>query len=431
MRIRNSALVGTALLASAAPIFAAEFQIAGDAGIGRSNNITRSAADERSATIRSLGLLFSLSERTRRVDLSATGDLSFLDYAGQVYDSEVTGSALGRVRLGLVEEHLAWVVEDNFGQTRQDLFSAPNPANRENVNYFSTGPDVSLPVGPTTDVILQGRAALVDYQQTPADSKRLSYLGAVERQLSGGGRLSLNVSNEQIDGRDGSLTPSYDRGAAYLRYALSGSRTSLSVDVGGNRVHGEVQTASGAMLRLALGRSIGTLSRVTLTAGRQLTDSGNSLAPQAANQLPPPNTGAGALTQEAQPFVGQHVNLAWAVTGRFSTLGFSAGIADENYGGGPGNDRQLWQLSMEGTRQFGPRAQVTAEVRFNSSDYDLQPGDNHELGYEAALHWRIGRRLGLVLSGEHFTYYSNLVAGKAAETRLWLRLRYGNDASTR
>src|SRR5690606_20595070 len=130
----------------------AEFET--ELGVGRSTNFARSAITPQDATLKSAGLRFSLLEDTRRVDADLVGDVSLIDYNGSRYSSEVTGSVAGRLGVTLIDDRLRWVVEDSFGQARQDLFTVPTPDNREQVNYFSTGPDVRIGLGAHSTALL-------------------------------------------------------------------------------------------------------------------------------------------------------------------------------------------------------------------------------------------------------------------------------------
>lgn len=406
---------------------AASIEVEGNAGIGRSDNIARTPDNERSATIRSVGVRFSALEQRRRLDADLIGDLSLLDYAGHLYPAEVIGSAAGRLRFGLIEDRLHWVVEDHFGQTRQDLFSAPSPANRENVNFFSTGPDLRLALGSANSLLLGGRYTRVDYEHGPADSERFGGWLALERMLSSTARASVNVSTERIEPRGAALTPAYDRSAAYARYALTGRRTSFSLDAGGNRVSGDGSGESGLLLRVELGRDVGGLSRLTLRAGHELTDSGASLGPS-GEQLAMPSLETGSVIQTSQPYTSRYVGADWRITGRRTTLGFSATWSDEDYAGAGATDLRRVAFGASLERTLGARTSARLGVLHNRNDFKAAGGVTEDTTYSAALSWAAGRRLGVEVAGDYYGYSSELLAD-AHEVRYWLRLRYGNRIS--
>jgi hypothetical protein len=394
------------------------------AAVGRTDNLTRATTDEQDATLASAGLGFSVLHETRRVTTDLFGELQFMEYGGDEYSSEVIGNAAGRVSLGLVQDRLRWVVEDNFGQTRRDLFSVPTPDNRENVNVFSTGPDLRLQMGSATSLVIGGRYSRVDYESADASSTRAGGWIAAERELPSGALVSLNVAGEQIDPEAASGVPEYDRTLAAVRFELEGARSSVTIDVGANRVKGGGIDDTGALLRFELARRIGRLSTISLSAGQELTDAGNSMR-LGEGQLSAPVVGTDSALQTAQPYTSRYAELAWTASGRFTSLGLSGGIIDEDYEGAAAPDRQLMALGLRGSRRLGARTEVSAGVAYNSSDFDVAASDNDDLTYTAAVSWRLGRRLRMEVSGEHYDYSSDVAGTDTSETRYWLRLRFG------
>ena len=396
-----------------------------NAGVGRTDNIARVADDEQDATITSVGLQLAVLEDTRRFDADLVGDFTWMDYSGDVFSSELIGNANGRLAIDLFPERLRWTVQDNFGQTRRDLFSVPTPLNRENVNYFATGPDLQFRLGGATTLLLGGRYVRVDFEESPGDSRRTSgWLGA-EREMSGTARLSLNVSAEHVKSLSDVAIPSYDRAAAYVGYALEGARTSFSFNVGGNRVKGGDLDDSGALARLELGRAAGQRSRLTLRLGHELTDSGSLMGQQADGELPMPGSGTDALIQAAQPYTRNYAELGWVITGRRTSVGVSGGWSDEDYAGSDNTDRQRLTAGLNVSRVLTSRIQARAALVYNTDDYEITAADNHDLSYNLALSVSLGRRLQAEISGERFTFASDLPSSDISETRYWLRLRFG------
>lgn len=422
------ARVAVLLAGACVPLIAApaEVQMAVDVGVGRTDNIGRVPDGGRSQTMGSVGLQFSVIEQTRRLNADVIGDLSWLDYADSDYSGEVNGSAVGRVGFALIPGRLQWVAEDRFGQTRQDLFSAPSPENRENVNHFATGPDLRLSLGASTDLLLGGRYALVDYEHSDADMRRWSAHLAVSRELAGGASLSGNVSGEKIEARRDNPAPDFDRSAAYLRYAVTGRRTTLNLDAGANRVEGGGIRGTGALLRMGLVRQLGR-SSLSLQVGQEYTDAGSSLGLDSGS-LDLPDSGAGTAEQSARPFTDRYVRAGWEITGRRTRIDLRAEWSDQDYEDAGSVDVQRASLGLGASRQLGPRTTLAARVRHELHDYDLAVVDNQETVYSLSASWDFARRLGLEVEGEHSVFDSDLT-GAARETRYWLRLRYGTRVS--
>jgi hypothetical protein len=407
---------------------AATLEWEANAGVARSDNINRAVEDEQDAIITSVGLRFAVLQQTRRLNADVVGDVALLDYSSGDRSTQFSGNAAGRLSLGLIVDHLNWVIQDSFGQTRRDLFTVPSPVNIELVNSFSTGPDLRFAFGDSTSLLLGGRYTQVDYEYSPADSGRFGGWLGLERELSGGARVSLNASTEEVEARGEAKTlmPSYDRSAAYLRYELAGARTSVALDAGADRISNNGLHDSGSLLRAELTRSVGALLKFSLRAGYELTDSGAVFGRQSTlGPLPMPTPGtAETLSQTPQPYTNKYVELGWSINGRRTSLGLSGGWFDEQYVSTGTADRQRWTTGVRGERQIGAHTRMHVGVLYNSSDFEGAGGNNHDLNYSAGLSWVLGR-LGVELAGERYTYASNLQVRDAKETRLWLRLGYG------
>ncbi len=115
-----------------------------DAGIGESDNVTLAPTDKVSQTIATTDVDFALKEQSRRFDVDAKGDFSYLDYLQNAYDSQVIGRFDGLGQAALIPDRLTWVLQDDFGQAALDPYTPMTPTNLENVNYVSTGPDLVL-----------------------------------------------------------------------------------------------------------------------------------------------------------------------------------------------------------------------------------------------------------------------------------------------
>lgn len=406
---------------------AATAELSADVGVGRTDNIARVSSGERSETIRSAGVEFALLQQTRRLSADVVGDLEWFDYARNTYDSELVANAAAALRVSLVEDRLNWTVDDTFGQTRRDLFTVETPANRENVNYFSTGPNLRFGLGGTLHFTANARYTLVDYEDSPFDSKRVGGMVGLENELSSGSTLGLQLDRERIEPRGAAVFADYDRSEAYVRYSATAARTTLAADAGASRVHQDSGNDSGALLRLELSRKVGSLSTFSVKLGREFTDVGSAMRLNTAAPLPTANLNTQSLTQSMDPYVSKYVDLVWRIVGRRTSLGFTAARFDESYLGRSTQDRRRTALGASATRDLTARLRATAGLRRTRYDFRNIIGDNSETSADLSLAWLIGRRLSVELSGNHLRYSSDIATLSSTETRYWLRLRYGNQ----
>ena len=210
--------------------------------VGHTDNATRVNSDEISDTIGSIGGHIDLTRDGSRIDGRLRARGSYRDYFDNTYNSEFLGSGAAELRIGLIGETLTWSVDDTFGQVLSDSLAPSTPENRENVNIFSTGPDIRLPLGqvyrsghrcPLSGCELSGREQC---RQQPCHGDI-----ALVRRTSPAVTWSLNVNASSVD-FDGPNNPGYDQQEVFVRLESKGANQTLTADLGMSFLDGGDQT---------------------------------------------------------------------------------------------------------------------------------------------------------------------------------------------
>lgn len=422
MRLRTGlswlAFLGTPILVSAAEgVFSVE------AAIGTSDNIARTIDDEQSETITSLGTEFGLVHDSRRLNVNLAGDLAWFDYLDDTYDSEIVGAAGASLEVSLIENLLSWSFVDRFGQARRDLLDAPTPGNREYLNQFSTGPDITIPLGETTYVVASSRYMHVNYEDSPFDSQRFVHTAGLRRALSPHSSLTVRASLQSIDPDE---NPLYEIREAVIAYGATGARTDIGLEAGFSQVKQDGRDDDpDAVVRFSLSRRIGTRSTLALSGSRGVTDSGGSLGGWTGNGLPP-TSGSLGLSRTTDPFVATSMRVTWQIGGRVTNLQLSGAWVKEEFDGDVAPDRREHEFALDVSRQISPK--VTVGIDAIHSRYRLEgSGSRRESSGSLYLDWQLGRRFWLGMTGEISRDRRSQEAGTSKENRLWMRLRYASD----
>ncbi|HMH88089.1 MAG TPA: hypothetical protein VK523_05580, partial [Steroidobacteraceae bacterium] len=164
----------TSALGLASPTRAATVDYGVDVGIGETDNVNLTPTDKVNQTMAVTDIDFAIKQQSRRLDLNAKGDFSYLDYLQNAYGAQLVGRFDGQAQLALIPERLTWTFQDSFGQAQIDPFTAVTPTNQEHVNYASTGPNLFLRLGPLGFIDVTARYARTDYETSPFDSNRFS-----------------------------------------------------------------------------------------------------------------------------------------------------------------------------------------------------------------------------------------------------------------
>src|SRR5690606_8819583 len=206
------------------------------AGIGHTDNVARTVEGEIDETIATLGAALDAAYESRRIRAQLATQLNYLDYIDDTFDSELLGNLVAGAELDIISERFTWMVEDTFGQVATDHLSAVSPSNREDVNYFTTGPDLSFPLGERSTVRAQARYSDVYFENSDLDTERKFGILGIERRLSMSSYISLRASSERVEYDKAPANTGFDREEAYLDYDLQGARTSIKTNLGAARV---------------------------------------------------------------------------------------------------------------------------------------------------------------------------------------------------
>lgn len=365
------------------------------AGATWSDNVLLLPDDEQDGTIGELGVELLYNQRSRRLQTDIDLNASYQHYLDDNYDDDVVGGMDGTLLFGIVPERFEWFVQDNFGQTRVDALAASTPDNSENVNYFTTGPDVLLRFSSVTSLRMSGRYSSTEYETSNLDGERYGASLALIRQISSSSSLSLNAVGEKLeyDDADAGFGDGYDRYEGYLRYALANSRNSLGLDVGYTGIEDDVDTSDGGLLRLSLERRISPASTVHLKLGSEFSDAGNVF--RATQDLDGVSTDAESVIPTSDALERRFAFAGWTFNRNRTSFGINGDYSEEKYENSTEFDRTLTGYGIFIGRQLTPALQVRLDVGATNEDFDRTNIEIDELHGGAALEWLIGRTMSL------------------------------------
>ena len=391
-----------------------------DLGLEYSDNITRVPTDEQTESVGVARLTLGYEVMRPRLEGRVGADLQYRRYLDNTYDNEVLGGANALLNWSIVPEHLLWVVEDNYGQIAGDRQLPDTPDNREDFNYFSTGPDVRLPLGARTVAEVSGRWSDIYYETSPQGSESaLGRLGLV-RLLTTESSASINASVEKIRYDEG--FDDYRITEGYARYEATGARTTLSVDGGYTTAeHGE-KSSSGPLLRLDLARVITSRSTFTVRAGTEFADTAQAFRLS--------QTAAGVSPQDQDTVAATDVfRIYYAYLGlrtERERTSFDVTIYghEELHETSKELDRERVGLGFGWSRHLSPRMDLSVRADYGKEKFDLDDFIFDEWSAGAALGWRLTNSVSLRLSVDHFDGDGDGTVRDYEENRAFLGVRY-------
>jgi hypothetical protein len=421
---KTLAALGALLAAGAAR---ADITYEVEAGVGHSDNITRVADGEVDETLASLGVDLTWTERTRRLQADVLTDVSYVEYLDDTYDGEVVGNADATLVFGIVPETFTWLLQDTFGQVRENPFEPVTPDNRENINYFTTGPTLRLRFGTQTTLQLFGRYSATDYEESPLDGERTSLGLGLFRDLSAASRIGINAVNDESE-FDAPTTPAYERRSAYLSYDLTAGRTRVSAQLGYSQIEIDGEDGDGgALVNIQVTRDLSASNSIMVSASRQFTDAAEALGAMSdgggLGGAGGPG-GGGEITASAAPYESSDYTVSWQFAKRRTTASLGVDFGENEYETQPLLNRKFHAYYGSFSRQLRSTLRLQLDLNFRKEEFASTTFEAEDWDSFLNLDWQMSRRLGLRLSAQRYDHDTSSGVGSFVEKRLMLYLTY-------
>ena len=397
-----------------------------DAGIGYSDNITETSVDKKSDEILGIGVQLAGLEQSARFQGSVLADLEHVNYLEGTFGPQVIGNFAGYGSYALVPDFLHWVAQDSYGQGLIDPFASQSPGNLEYINSITTGPTFTIPLSTLTMLNVSARYTRVTYQVSPLDNNDYGGSLSLTQLLSARSRISVNVQTQRFDYTD-PINPSYDQREAFVRYDVEGARTRIDVDAGYDQIRGDQLNTTGSEVRLNISRTIAVGSVLSLSAGRDPSNSSSFLAQtQGVNGI---GLQATSGRQAATPFTNDYQSLAWSFIRRRTTLSFALSHYQEVYDGQSVLDETSSSASVRVSRIVYPGWTVGLIGEYTKQEFSPQLGGNYNQEHGGLnLKWQMARKLALLFEYDHYNRDSDIALFTYSENRIWVKLLYGSEA---
>jgi hypothetical protein len=427
-RVKRAFLAVTSLLALIPAAKSASWNYGVDVGVGVTDNVSLVPADRISQTMTTADLDFALQQQSLRFDTSLKGNFNYLDFLQHAYGDELTGRFDGLAHLLLLPELLTWTLEDNFGQAQLNPFLAPTPANREDVDYLSMGPDLTLHMGATEFLDLSGRYARAQFQTSPFDSNRVLASAAWGFQLSARSSLSLDGNTEHVMFDNTETNTDFERSSVYAHYDAQGARTELLASLGASEVTAGGASISGPLAQLTFVRKLSSAEKLTFQLGRDLTDAAASFSALQSGAIGAISIAPAPVTSAS--YTDTFASVGWQYERNRTTLGLSARWEDAYYHGEPSPDVSRsggeFKLDRQITRALS--AQLLGSLYY--TDYAHTNFTTQDSLVGIALTLRAGRGLEYRLRYSHISRVATGIGSGFIENVGFLTIGYRPKSPT-
>lgn len=414
-------VVATAALAIFTPSAFADIGWMVDVSGGQTDNATLVDTDPLSDTLSSVGGAIDYSLDGNRLDASLNGRGNYVHYADGTYDDDFQGYAAGSLVFGFVPDAFLWTINDNYGQIAIKQFEPVTPENRQNINTFSTGPDLILPLGSQSDLKFSARFGDTRYEDSDQINTQtwqgsLSFLRGLSQSSSWG----LIASDMRIE-YDVPGKPTYDQPELYATWQSTGARQSLSVDLGANRIKTDTESFTKPLVRLDWNRRIAPSWTADLNLGSEYQNTSQQFVRQ--NDWTDIDTARVGVTDV--PAAVYHGGLSFAFQRPRTQFNLGGGYTQLEYITDNGLNEDSWYGNTGLSRRFTPRLQGFLDYRIEEHTYDSDSTrDNEKQVAGARLEWLVGKATFLAAGYRHTDSDSDSLIYTYKEDLYYLTVSY-------
>jgi hypothetical protein len=390
-------------------------------GAEHSDNVARVQTDEQSDTIGTARVAAGLNESRPRLEAHLSADLEYRHYFDDTFRNEVLGGVDGDLQWKILPERFIWVVEDNYGQIARTRLAVDTPDNRQDFNYFTTGPDLSIPLGARTTGVLSGRWSDVYYEASDEDSENVEGTAGLARRLSEETTLSLLGSVKNIE-YDDELLQDYRITDGFLRLASLGDRTTLEVDAGYTEAKRGEQTSDGPLVRLDITRQITSRSSVRLHAGSVFSDTAGALRLDQSSRGVATEIEDGIAATDV--FRDTYAYLDLQTERERTTFAVGAYGRRERHEQQLEFDRDVVGATLGWTRRLSSRLDLSVNALYSDEKFVEDDVSFQEWSVGAGVGVRLSPAVSMHLSAAHYDGSGRDIERNYEENRAYFSIRY-------
>lgn len=394
------------------------------------------------------GGALTVDESRPRLDAKAGANVGYEEFLSGGYSGQFVGSLSADIRYAIIPKTLFWSLDERFGQGTANVLAPATPGNRLDVNNFSTGPTLVLPLNTLTRLQADARVGFDSYGRSvlPNDTRYTGSLALI-RQISPLSSVSLNGDYTKLKygtypttalvPLPGEPPPNYaalgdfDRESAFLRYLTHGKRDTFTFDAGAARVKQNNQTFDSPLVRFDWSHQLSGWWNLDLAGGREYTDGalnfGNSVQHSGIplpNQ-PPPGVfyGTQNLPLTNQPMRTDSLRAGAAFTTTRTTFTLGGTLARDRFVIVKYDDDNRYGVDAGVTRRLTPFSDLHVGASYQVRQFLTLGVDDKTTYGNVVYNWQFDPSFQL-FTGYNFEKRSSTAHYGYTDNRVYVGLRY-------
>jgi len=201
-----------------------------------SSNIAHVPDNAQNEWINSVMAGIGYAENTPDLVAHVLSQVQYLNYHNNVFANDTLFNLDSSAVWTVSPQRFNWSASDVYRQLPIDVTATDTPANRENVNVFSTGPDFLVHVSPVQTIALGGRYGNVYTAHDNTDNDRASGYARWLYQSTPRTTYSLNYETQDVRYKDDVANTNFKQQDLYASVHTRPSRSEFILDLGTTKI---------------------------------------------------------------------------------------------------------------------------------------------------------------------------------------------------
>lgn len=341
-------------------------------------------------------------EGAPRFDYHLDSDIALVKYLSSSYDTQPFGYADATGEFKIFPGTLSWTGRDSFNQAVLNATAPATPDNLESLNYISTGPRLELRPTLRTTITIDGIYSYVDSsskspQYVNIDNNRYGGDAKIERAFSNTLSAYVAANYDKVRFTDTVENSNFSSKTGTVGFKFGDPRTYLHGSIGYTKLQitdarpGTNAEPSGVTWLVDLSRLITPTQRITLHAGRQVTDAANLF--RLNIDQPVPGNGQNQIAS-GEPFTHRDYSGTWTIEGVRTNVSVALLDSTDRYELTPANNRDSKVISAVLVRRLNLNWKWDLSVSYEKDDYTAG-GSLKTTNLLTSLRWQLTERVGL------------------------------------
>ena len=373
-------------------------------------------------TLNLLHVRAGIEDTTSRLRKIIRSDLQYASYAKNHFEDENVSGVDMFLAYDIVPRRFVWSLTDNYGQQLRDPFRTLGPGNRENINYLTTGPQLTVPFAGRYFMVVSAQHSDVNYSESPLDNSRLSSQFGFGRRVSDTRSVSLIYQADDVEYAEASAGPDFKNEQAFFRFDSANARGTFQLDIGESALKSTDRDDAEPLVRLMFDRRVAQTLEMSVQVGRHFSDAGEAFRRFQGSE---PDIGTSPdILGTGDPFLTQYASLHLTADRRRGSLYVGVTLSDEDYQNVTEANRRLSRIGFGATRQFTRLWRGIAQFDYERREFlEIDRTDN-----DRTLTLGIDRLVGprLAVGGRALVYErrTNAIDAGAKENQIAFQASY-------